>query len=276
MLIKVPKGEQPREGIIYKRGFHYNIWRTALKTKYPIVKKNTLESDTISDLSYLVLKPDDPHEAIAYFETIQPDTIAFILVPKCAYVGNVSVKENINVDYCKENNIPIVKSIIGGRGYFYRENDAIWLLVSTSKTISFEELSGILQMVFKKLSVDINIISNDIRVGDRRIGMFKTRKDYDHNICAVEFIFDTDFDLVKKAMLFPFDKWRDKPVDKIEDWVLPINEIGISNEELIEAVISVFEQVFKVKSKKRYLRKDEKNIELLSLYKSDKWLFKNG
>lgn len=268
MLIKVPDGKSPGKGVIFRRGIRYNLWEIDdAISNYPIISRQEIESDKNNIETYLSLKPKDAYEWNIFTESICPDTLAFIETPKMVYVGRgISIEKYVNLSFCQENKISIIQGIISGRGsYFYRNGDAIWLSLSTKKKIISDELGEILLNSFKKIIPNVFLEDNDIRIGNKRVCMIgPCVQDYNHYLIMAEIIFDVDFEMTKKALKIPKQRWINKPVDKIEDWLLPLNSINISKEEVKKAILETVRSHFNIlKLGERDLLNEEKSSQSL-------------
>lgn len=84
--------------------------------------------------------------------------------PKCVSLGRNQNYDGINVDYCKSNNIDIVKRITGGRGILHDDEvtysfvcPTIFLKGGESIISSYKEISSAIIMGFKNLDINLEI-----------------------------------------------------------------------------------------------------------------------
>jgi len=220
---------------------------------------------------YVDFKPQNVYEWHAIQETIKPDTVLFLETPDMVYLGpNASLEKNINIDFCKKNNISIVRGIYPGKSYYYREGDALFLVLSTIKKVETDVINYILLRAFKNLLPDIFLEDNDIRLGNKRIAMVgKSVQDYDHYIINAEIKYDIDFESIKEIIQYHSFRWFDKPVRHIDEWILTLKELNISREQIKQEIIKVLELYYNTKIEKRELYDVEKlTPEIIEKYKN--------
>jgi len=223
----------------------------------------------------LELKVDDPVETMniekAILNSESPTTLLFLLPPKLVWVGKTCVMEkNVNTEYCKEQGIPIVRSPVDpGRSVYYDGKDTnLWFyFIFTPSLIPSGDSSivvaDIINMALKKFyDVSIKYIDNDYRVGNRRIGMSSYSRGL-HKMCVSgELILDVNLAETKKALLFPEEKWRKKPVNNIEKWFLPLRQLNpsITIQNLKESLRWGFESFFNANFVEGSLNPNERGL----------------
>lgn len=230
-----------------------------------------VKNPNFKNMEYVEVSPADAYEAIALFEALEPDTLAFIELPRCVYVGSCNLPQNVNLQYCRDNNIPVVRGIAKGRSVSYQGNDNLWVIFSIKEPMSLDVLKDILIGTFRKLGLDIFIQDNDVRVGDRRIAMY----DFSEHRFVLEICLSADFEEINKTLRFPPEKWRGKPVSKIEDWLLPLSGLlGPTAREAVKVeIISQVENALGVELTSRDLKESElvKVASLSEKYHSGIW-----
>lgn len=87
--------------------------------------------------------------------------------PACVSLGRNQDKEHINLDFCKENNIDIVRRLTGGRALLH-DNEltyaiilpALFLINGETVIASYKEISTLLIIAFKYLGVEVDFPQN--------------------------------------------------------------------------------------------------------------------
>lgn len=84
--------------------------------------------------------------------------------PKCVSLGRNQSNEHINIDYCKNNNIDIVKRVTGGRGLLHDDEvtysfvcPVSFLKSGESVISSYKEISCAIIQGFKNLDIELEI-----------------------------------------------------------------------------------------------------------------------
>lgn len=84
--------------------------------------------------------------------------------PKCVSLGRNQSEDGINIEYCKKNNIDIVRRITGGRGLLH-DNEITYSFVcpfdflnnGESIISSYKEISSAIILGFKNLDIELEI-----------------------------------------------------------------------------------------------------------------------
>lgn len=227
-------------------------------------------------MKYVEASPSDAFEAIILFDALEPDTLAFIELPRCVYVGvGCNLFRNVNLQYCVDNGIPVVRGVAAGRTVSYRGDDNLWLVFNPNP-MSLDTLKKFLVDTFSNLGIDASIKFNDVMVGDSRIAMFW----FNNSMLVIEICLSADFKEINKTLRFPPEKWVNKPVSKIEDWLLPLNSLldfpfKLPAKEMVKSELIVqVEKHLDVGLTKRDLSASElaKVSALSEKYRSETWL----
>lgn len=87
--------------------------------------------------------------------------------PACVSLGRNQSSENVNVEYCKRNNIEIVKRLTGGRALLHDKEVTYAIILPVSflnngETVisSYKEISAILINSFKYLGIEVDFPQN--------------------------------------------------------------------------------------------------------------------
>ncbi len=87
--------------------------------------------------------------------------------PACVSLGRNQSDENVNAEYCKQNNIDIVKRLTGGRALLH-DNEVTYAIIlpasflNNGETVinSYKEISNILINAFKYLGIEVEFPQN--------------------------------------------------------------------------------------------------------------------
>ncbi len=87
--------------------------------------------------------------------------------PACVSLGRNQSDENVNVEYCRQNNIDIVKRLTGGRALLH-DNEVTYAIIlpasflNNGETVinSYKEISNILINAFKYLGIEVDFPQN--------------------------------------------------------------------------------------------------------------------
>ena len=85
-------------------------------------------------------------------------------IPACVSLGRNQTEEHINIDYCKQNNIDIVRRVTGGRGLLHDDEVTYSFVCPTSfldggESIikSYKEISSALMEGLKSLGIEAEL-----------------------------------------------------------------------------------------------------------------------
>ncbi len=108
-----------------------------------------------------------------------PDTIRFLRFRPSALIGlHQFLGDEVKVDYCKRNNIEIVRRITGGGALYFDEGQIGWELVCERSALGSLDLSEVTRRICEAAALGLNKLGvparyrprNDIEVDGRKIG----------------------------------------------------------------------------------------------------------
>ena len=185
--------------------------------------------------------------------------------PACVSLGRNQPEESINVDYCKNNKIDIVRRMTGGRGLLHDKEltyaficPESFLSCKNSVIESYKEISGALIEGFKELNINLSFPENkkaatkfdycmsistgaDLSFeGKKIVGSAQLRKQ-GYILQHGSILFDYDESTIKEIFSEEVDKKS----------ITTINEINpdISILDLSKAIKSGFEKHFNIEFK---------------------------
>lgn len=180
--------------------------------------------------------------------------------PACVSVGRNQSFENINIDFCRSNNIDIVKRPTGGRALFH-DDELTYLFVSPVEYLnsgnsvieSYKEISSGLIEGFKLLGLKIEIGKN--KKSDLKHDycmMLTTGADLcyqDKKIIGSAQFRKKNYVLQHGSLMFSYDKEKINNIfnsETISDNIISLNEINkyMNKYDVIQALKKGFENYF--------------------------------
>lgn len=207
--------------------------------------------------------------------------------PRAVSIGYFQeVYDVVDVEFCKNNEIEIVRRITGGGAVIHTEGELTYSfsvkedesLVSMDIEKSYREICSPIIGALRSYGINAKFRPiNDIEVEGRKIsGNAQTRR-FGAILQHGTILISLDFNLLK-ALKIDVEKLKDKGVKEISRRVTTLKELGleISREELSEKLIEEFGKYFGITPIYGNITNEEKTIanELLNKYKSREWNFK--
>jgi len=218
-----------------------------------------------------------------------PDTIIFCYpsYPIVCVGYHQALEKDIDLSFCEKHGIPVVRRILGGGAVLLDGNQIFYQIIVSRNNplipLSVEEAYQVLLRGPVEACRELGIPAeyravNDIQVHGRKIsGNGATVLD-DTLILTGNIILDFNYKLMGKTLKVPSEKFRDKIVKTMEEWVTTANkELGraVSIEEATKALKRGFEKALGITFRYGRLTKKEKALlEMVrSKYHSQEWLF---
>lgn len=195
-------------------------------------------------------------------------------------------EKEVNVAFCRKNNIPIVRRPNPGGAVFQDENTFCYSAFFRPR----RDLSKMKEEEYYRIFGDIAIQTcralgikahfrplNDVLVGERKIYGSAQIALYDAFVQSGSFLVDIDLSLLSQVLTPPREKFADKKVKKLIQAVTTLSrelERDIKPEEVIPLFIKNFQRKFKVNFVSRGLNKKEMGLaeELLrDKYGREEW-----
>jgi lipoate-protein ligase A len=107
-----------------------------------------------------------------------PDTLRFLRFPPTALIGrHQALKQEIDLDYCRRNDIGVVRRITGGGAIYLDPGQLGWELVFNRATLGISSLAGLAQEICSAVASGLSSLGiaaryrprNDIEVDGRKI-----------------------------------------------------------------------------------------------------------
>lgn len=225
---------------------------------------------------HYVTPANSPYLSVTLDEILTNAVLLTIWNSDIVFVGNnCSLKENVNIDYCEANNIPIIRGFVGGRAFLYESGKHLtYTIYNTEVFPDVLQLQTIIVNSLKDFGIDTSISKYDIIYRTGRVSMVAPST-LSRSILTSDLILDIDYDKIEACLKFPDSKWNDKPVDNIRDWIKPLKSIvTINSNDLIQKLRQETERILNISLIDSNLTSEEiqKMENLLPKYTSDEWI----
>jgi lipoate-protein ligase A len=169
----------------------------------------------------------DPYLAMAGFEVCQEDTIAILdITVDWIYLGLLASHLPLIKSTSK---LSIVRGPARGGVYLSEANRNLLFGINTAQLKTQMSVLEILRDAIGNLGITgLSIQSNDVLYQGKQFGMVAPPEQLDNGryLAVAQITFDVDLNKVEENLLFPADKWADKPGNtNIRQWLLGIHEI---------------------------------------------------
>ncbi len=237
------------------------------------------------------LESQTTFHAIAYaMAKGDPDTIS-MMSPDRPYVSigfHQEVEKEIDLDYCRENGIPVLRREVGG-GAVYLDGGQVFLHFIFHK----EHMPRKVEEVYKRF-IDPIVATyreigieashrplNDIVAGARKIGGTGIASIGQAMVVAGSLMFDFDTATMARSLKVSSEKMRDKVQQSLDDYMTTIRrELGTPPErETVKTILkSKYASMLGVELEPGELTAKEKRwVRTLNRrFSSDRWLYRKG
>ncbi len=251
-----------------------------------------MENWRLIDLGYA-----EPYMAQTFYEAVAEalnrgfSMNTLILVqPSSPYVclGYHQVLEKeIDVNYCKERGLPIIRRTQGGGATYLDSNQIFYQVIvdekseTVPKTVNdfFKKLLEVTVYVYRKLGLNAEFKPiNDVMVQGRKISGNGASKTGKAMILVGNIILDLDYGSMAKVLKVPSEKFRDKMAKSIKQWVTSLKrELGYvpSVKEIKKHIVEGYEKILNIKLNPSKPSGEELKIwreEIKPRHMSEEWL----
>jgi len=235
------------------------------------------------------------HTVAHSFDENTPDTIT-IMNPIQAYacIGFFQeLEKEIDVEFCNNNNIPIIRREIGG-GAVLLDNNQIFFHFIFNKSKVTRDVSKIYSIFLEPvvntyIKLGLNVQHrpiNDLHIDGKKIGGTGAAEIGNSTVVVGSFMLDFNYELMPQILKVPSEKFRDKVYQNVKDYVTTIKKefdiIGQalpSREKIIETFLDEVSSYFNVKlffKNSLYDYEKEKLLEIRKLLLDENWLKRKG
>ncbi len=215
-----------------------------------------------------------------------PETILFWRVHlPVVYLGyHQCVEDEVNADFCNENNIEIVRRILGGGCGFCDEDQILYSVIGREGGViphdiqdAYRKVLGGVVMALESLgeASEIEAARNAVYSRGRKISGNAQGRFDGAVLINGSLLLDFDFELMDKVLKNPTKNLR--PVDSARDGMITLKEIGLRDLEHVKKTLRKgFEKALCISSKKGELTKSEVELStrLLEKYQNHDWTYK--
>ncbi|MFW9800253.1 MAG: biotin/lipoate A/B protein ligase family protein [Candidatus Thorarchaeota archaeon] len=233
------------------------------QTIYDMIAQGITEGK--SENTLIICWPAEPLVSLGYFQEIEKD---------------------IDLDFCRENDIVVTRRVIGGGGVYLDDGQMFYQLIhrvdspTSPRNIDayYRKFLEAPIQAYRNLGIDAEFKpANDIQVEERKISGNGAGDVGDARILTGNLIFDFNYDMMVKVLKVPDEKFRDKIAQGLRERLSTIlRETGktFDREEVKKDLIKLFEEKLKIKLVSGELTDWEKSrmSELRPKYLSDEWL----
>jgi lipoate-protein ligase A len=188
-----------------------------------------------------------------------PDTLRFLRFPPTALVGrHQALAQEIDLDYCRENDIGVVRRITGGGAIFLDPGQLGWELVFGRSTLGITSLADLAREICEAVADGISRLGvqasyrprNDIEVAGRKISGTGGFFDGDTLFYQGTVLVDMNPKLMVSALRVPKAKLEKRNLDSAEQRVVTLRELlgddtpGLP--QIQDALVAAFSERFGV------------------------------
>lgn len=234
------------------------------QTIYDMVAQAITEDEAENTL--IICWPSDPLVSLGYFQEAEKD---------------------IDLEYCRENDVLVVRRVIGGGGVYLDEGQLFYQIIgrvdspTTPKSIDayYRKFLDAPVQTYRNLGIDAEFRPvNDIQVSGKKISGNGAGDVGDARILTGNLIFDFDFDSMVHVLRVPSEKFRDKIFKSLKERMTTIEgELGAlpDRNTVKEDLLRLYEKTLDIDLERGDLSSWERNKmkELRDKYLSRDWLF---
>lgn len=231
------------------------------------------------------------YHAVAYCTTEASPGTVILLSPAEPYVciGYHQVMEKeIDIEYCRKNNIPILRREVGG-GAVYLDGDQLFFQCVFPKERVPLRLDHLYQLFLKPAvntyrSLGVKAIYrpvNDIQVDGKKICGSGAARIEDATVVVGNIMFDFNYGEMSRSLRVPSEKFRDKLYDSMQAYLTTLGrELGHvpDREKVKNILIKEFENILEVPLHRGTLTPDEQKMvaNLDKRFTDPNWLYEKG
>ncbi|GAF78216.1 unnamed protein product, partial [marine sediment metagenome] len=197
------------------------------------------------------------------------------------------IEEEVDTEYCKKNNIPIVRRPLGGGAVYLDSGQLFYQVIGRldSKKLPqnvaklYEKVLQAPIETYRAIGINAEYAPvNDIQADGKKISGNGAAEVGGGRILTGNLIFDFNFDEMVKILKVPNEKFRDKIASSLRERLGTIKgflENPPDKQAVKKILIENFEKMLDVKFRidNKFLPKEQEiNDELLKQYRSDEWL----
>ncbi len=199
------------------------------------------------------------------------------------------LEKEVDVEYCRENGLPITRRQVGGGAVYLDENQLFWhIIVPRSQApyriedVYTRYLAGPVNALRAMGILAVHRPVNDIQVEGRKIGGTGAATIGDAIVVVGSLIFDFDYETMVRVLKVPSEKFRDKVYQSMREYLTTIRrELGSNAPTWEQGKHMLIEEIAKSLQQDIHLNKlNERELAEMSIWRetltSDEWLYQAG
>jgi lipoate-protein ligase A len=230
----------------------------------------------IIDNTYSTAEENLAFEA-AYFESFTEETLRIWRNPNAVILGkHQNAYAEVNLSFCKENNIPILRRISGGGTVFHdlgNINFSFYRFVDKTNQIRYDDNLKIITHSLRRLGYDLLVNErHDIYAGEFKISGNAQHVSRGRALHHGTILYNSDMEMLRGSIKKKYGKITDKSVKSFRSKVKNLRDdlnLG-TNEEFFEKLYNSISEF----GNKRSVSIEIKNH--LKQYQTDTWNLKYG
>ncbi len=195
----------------------------------------------------------DGYTMVSLIKALKPGTPTLLLCyPEKPFVNvgyHQEVDREVNVDFCRKNEIDIVRRPMGGGTILDGPWEQDYFIFKKSGLDIRGFFTRYLEPIIDTLryfGIPTSLKGNDILVGGRKISGNGAFSSGGIKVLAGDILMDIDTELAVNAIKVPDEKFRDKAFKSMEDHLTSLKKEGVpvKREELTDKLVDNFEKKF--------------------------------
>ena len=199
------------------------------------------------------------------------------------------LEKEVDVDYCRDNGLPMTRRQVGGGAVYLDENQLFWHIIVPRSQAPYR----IEDVYTRYLAGPVNALRamgipavhrpvNDIQVEGRKIGGTGAATIGDAIVVVGSLIFDFDYETMVRVLKVPSEKFRDKVYHSMREYLTTIRrELGSNAPTWEQGKQMLIEEIAKSLQQDAHLSKlSEREQTEMSKWRetltSDEWLYQAG
>ncbi|MEM2227203.1 MAG: biotin/lipoate A/B protein ligase family protein [Candidatus Bathyarchaeia archaeon] len=242
------------------------------------------------------LKAQTFYEAVAFNvdKGLSLNTI-ILCQPENPYVCigfHQELEKEVNIEYCRINNLPIIRRSQGGGATYLDKNQIFYQIIARKETPIipskiedlFEKFLSVTVYVYRQLGLQAEFKAlNDVIVNGKKISGNGAGQFGDNTIILVgNIILDLDYEAMAQVLKVPDEKFRDKMVKSMKEWVTSLKrELGYIPDvsKIKSLLIQGYEEILGIKLIPSKPTEEEERVwkeEVKPRHLSREWLYQEG